>query len=107
MDFMTFEIAPDTEHSQIQNEGMRYEGLRFRAELPPFIESELLGDEWLQVNGLIRAELAETLFARLEAHLPPPAIGICTDSGTGTCPVPPAGFAANLFMNAVVFGLRS
>ena len=32
MDFMTYEIAPDTEHPQIQNEGMRYEGLRFRAE---------------------------------------------------------------------------
>ena len=31
-DFMTFEIAPDTEHPQIQNEGMRYEGLRFRTE---------------------------------------------------------------------------
>ncbi len=32
MDFMTFEIAPDTERPQIQNEGMRYEGLRFRTE---------------------------------------------------------------------------
>ncbi|HLZ98758.1 MAG TPA: nucleotidyl transferase AbiEii/AbiGii toxin family protein [Steroidobacteraceae bacterium] len=32
MDFMTYEIAPETEHPQIQNEGMRYEGLRFRAE---------------------------------------------------------------------------
>ncbi len=32
MDFMTFEIAPDTQHPQIQNEGMRYEGLRFRTE---------------------------------------------------------------------------
>jgi len=32
MDFMTYEIAPDTEHPQIQNEGMRYAGLRFRAE---------------------------------------------------------------------------
>ena len=31
-DFMTFEAAPDAEHPQIQNEGMRYEGLRFRAE---------------------------------------------------------------------------
>ena len=31
-DFMTFEVAPDAEHPQIQNEGMRYEGLRFRAE---------------------------------------------------------------------------
>jgi len=32
MDFMTYEIALDTEHPRIQNEGMRYEGLRFRAE---------------------------------------------------------------------------
>lgn len=31
-DFMTFEIAPDTEHPQIQNDGMRYEGLRFRTD---------------------------------------------------------------------------
>lgn len=32
MDFMTFEVAPDTEHPQMQNEGMRYEGFRFRTE---------------------------------------------------------------------------
>jgi len=31
-DFMTFEVAPDAEHPQMQNEGMRYEGLRFRSE---------------------------------------------------------------------------
>lgn len=31
-DFMTFEITPDTEHPTIQNDGMQYEGLRFRAE---------------------------------------------------------------------------
>jgi Nucleotidyl transferase AbiEii toxin, Type IV TA system len=31
-DFMTFEVAPDTEHPQMQNDGMRYEGLRFRTE---------------------------------------------------------------------------
>ncbi len=31
-DFMTFEIAPDDEHAEMQNEGMQYEGLRFRAE---------------------------------------------------------------------------
>jgi superfamily I DNA and/or RNA helicase len=43
-------------------------------QLPPFIESELLGDEWLQANGLTRAEVAETLFERLEAHLPAPAV---------------------------------
>ena len=32
VDFVTYEIAPDTEHPQIQNEGMRYEGLRCRTE---------------------------------------------------------------------------
>lgn len=31
-DFMTFEIAPDTDHHEIQSDGMQYEGLRFRAE---------------------------------------------------------------------------
>ncbi len=31
-DFMTFEVAPDAEHPQMQNQGMRYEGLRFRTE---------------------------------------------------------------------------
>lgn len=31
-DFMTFEVAPDTEHPQMQNDGMRYVGLRFRTE---------------------------------------------------------------------------
>lgn len=31
-DFMTFEIAKDNEHPKIQNDGMQYEGLRFRAE---------------------------------------------------------------------------
>ena len=31
-DFMTFEIGPDAHHPEIQNEGMQYEGLRFRAE---------------------------------------------------------------------------
>jgi hypothetical protein len=31
-DFMVFTIRPDDRHPDIQNEGMRYEGLRFRAE---------------------------------------------------------------------------
>jgi serine/threonine protein kinase len=43
-------------------------------QLPPFMESELLGDEWLQANGLTRGEVEETLFARLEAHLPALAV---------------------------------
>lgn len=31
-DFMTFEVSPDAEHPTIENDGMQYEGLRFRAE---------------------------------------------------------------------------
>ena len=31
-DFMTFEVRPDDDHPEIQNDGMQYEGLRFRAE---------------------------------------------------------------------------
>jgi hypothetical protein len=31
-DFMTFEVRPDTEHPAIQNDGMKYDGLRYRAE---------------------------------------------------------------------------
>ena len=31
-DFMTFEVGPDDEHPAIQNDGMQYDGLRFRAE---------------------------------------------------------------------------
>ncbi len=31
-DFMTFEVGPDDDHPEIQNDGMRYDGLRFRAE---------------------------------------------------------------------------
>jgi hypothetical protein len=31
-DFMVFEVSRDAEHPKIQNDGMQYEGLRFRAE---------------------------------------------------------------------------
>lgn len=31
-DFMTFEVRPDEGHPQIQNDGMQYDGMRFRAE---------------------------------------------------------------------------
>jgi hypothetical protein len=31
-DLMTFEIGPDADHPEIQNDGMQYDGLRFRAE---------------------------------------------------------------------------
>jgi hypothetical protein len=29
---MSFELGPDDDHPEIMNEGMQYEGLRFRAE---------------------------------------------------------------------------
>lgn len=31
-DFVTFEVGPDDDHAEIQNDGMQYDGLRFRAE---------------------------------------------------------------------------
>ena len=31
-DFMTFEIGPDDNHPTIHNDGMQYDGFRFRAE---------------------------------------------------------------------------
>lgn len=31
-DFMMFEVRPDAEHPEIQNDGMKYDGMRFRAE---------------------------------------------------------------------------
>jgi Nucleotidyl transferase AbiEii toxin, Type IV TA system len=31
-DFLTYEIQPDADHPEIKNEGMQYEGLRYRAE---------------------------------------------------------------------------
>jgi hypothetical protein len=31
-DFMAFEVSPDVDHPEIQNDGMQYDGLRFRAE---------------------------------------------------------------------------
>jgi len=31
-DFMSFLVEPDTEHPEIRNEGIQYEGLRFRVE---------------------------------------------------------------------------
>jgi serine/threonine protein kinase len=39
-------------------------------QLPPFLESDLLGQGWLTANGLSRAEVEETLFDRLNARLP-------------------------------------
>ncbi|MGH8122280.1 MAG: DEAD/DEAH box helicase [Rudaea sp.] len=43
-------------------------------QLPPFLESELLKEDWLEANGLVEQEVKETLFDRLTAHLPRPAV---------------------------------
>jgi len=45
-DFLTFEVAPDPDHPEIQNDGMLYEGLRFRA------ESRLAGKPFGQPFGV-------------------------------------------------------
>jgi hypothetical protein len=31
-DYLTLEVGPDEDHTEIQNDGMKYDGLRFRAE---------------------------------------------------------------------------
>ncbi len=45
-DFMTFEVASDQEHPEIQNDGMQYDGLRFR------VECRLAGKIYGQPFGL-------------------------------------------------------
>jgi predicted nucleotidyltransferase component of viral defense system len=63
-DFMTFEVGPDEEHPEIQNEGMRYDGLRFRAECKlagklygqPFGVDVALGDPILGEPEVVVAE---------------------------------------------------
>ena len=53
-DFLTFEVGADAEHPEITNEGMQYEGMRFRAECrlagkpygDPFGVDAAFGDPW-------------------------------------------------------------
>ena len=66
-DFMTFEARPDTEHPDIQNEAMQYDGLRFRAECKlggklygqPFGVDVAFGDPMLDEPDVVVA--ADTL----------------------------------------------
>jgi len=76
-DHMRFEIQPDDEHPEIQNEGMRYEGYRYRAECRlagmiysrPFGVDVAFGDPLIGEPDVITAE--DTLgFAGIE----PPAL---------------------------------
>jgi len=39
-------------------------------QLPPFIESALLSNDWLEPNNLSKDEVLETLFSRLETRMP-------------------------------------
>ncbi len=41
-DFMTFEVHPDANHPELQNEGLKHEGFRFRAEC--MLADKLYGD---------------------------------------------------------------
>jgi hypothetical protein len=45
-DFMSFELGPDDDHPELMNEGMQYEGLRFRA------ECKLAGKQYAQPFGV-------------------------------------------------------
>ncbi len=63
-DFMTFEVSPDADHPEIQNDGMQYEGLRFRAECKlagklygqPFGVDVAFGDPILGEPDIVVAE---------------------------------------------------
>lgn len=66
-DFLTFEVGPDPEHPEIQNDGMQYDGFRFRAECKlagrlfarPFGVDVAFGDPILGESELVVA--ADTL----------------------------------------------
>lgn len=75
-DFMSFEIGPDSGHPEIRNEGMQYDGFRFRAECKlggkrygqPFGVDVAFGDQILGNPDIVRAE--DTLaFAGIEPPL--------------------------------------
>ena len=63
-DFMTFEVGPDDDPPEIQNDGMQYDGLRFRAECklagklygPPFGVDVAFGDPILGEPEVVVAE---------------------------------------------------
>ncbi len=78
-DFMSFDVAPDKDHPEIQNDGMKYDGLRFRAECrlagkiygQPFGVDVAFGDPILGVPEVV---VAEDVLAF--AGVPPPTLRI-------------------------------
>jgi hypothetical protein len=67
-DFLAFEVAPDDEHPEIQNEGMQYEGKRFQAECrlagkvygDPFGVDVAFGDPMLSVKAVVSVFVSGT-----------------------------------------------
>jgi hypothetical protein len=63
-DFMTFEVGPDNDHPEMVNDGMQYDGLRFRAECrlagkvygQPFGVDVAFGDPILGEPDVVAAE---------------------------------------------------
>jgi hypothetical protein len=63
-DFMTFEVGPDEDHPEIRNDGMQYDGLRFRAACKlagklygqPFGVDVAFGDPILGEPDIVMAE---------------------------------------------------
>jgi hypothetical protein len=76
-DYMTFEVGPDEDHPEIHNDGMQYDGLRFRAECKlagklygqPFGVDVVFGDPILGEPEIVVAE--DTLAF---AGIPPPKL---------------------------------
>jgi hypothetical protein len=76
-DFMTFEVGPDADQPEIQNDGMIYEGLRFRAECrlagklygQPFGVDVAFGDPIIAEPDIV---VAEDVLAF--AGIPPPSL---------------------------------
>ncbi|MGQ0507138.1 MAG: nucleotidyl transferase AbiEii/AbiGii toxin family protein [Myxococcaceae bacterium] len=76
-DFMTFEVGPDDDHPEIQNDGMQYDGLRFCAECrlagklygQPFGVDVAFGDPILGEPELV---VADDVLAF--AGIPPPTL---------------------------------
>jgi Nucleotidyl transferase AbiEii toxin, Type IV TA system len=79
-DFLTFEVGPDQDQPEIQNEGMQYDGRRFRAECTlagklygrPFGVDVALGDPIL---GEPEVVVAEDVLAF--AGIAPPTLRLC------------------------------
>ncbi len=79
-DFMTFEVGPDEEHPEMRNDGMQYDGFRFRAECrlagkvygQPFGVDVAFGDPIL---GEPEAVVSEDVLAF--AGIAPPTLRLC------------------------------